>query len=191
MLLPGFCRCCRLPTRKYIDASRIILQGTCRRVVSPTGTSTLLKTREFGVNISQHQRRSVEMQLPESRILVHIEILGVPQGEPLSEPPPAEYSPAYFTGPQFLSEHREEEPYTAADAAVVIRQRIADQFRHVWGNARVVLGEIDNGSQEVNTKASKGPSYIYKYIYALFGLYAARSLECARRQLVVISSSVH
>lgn len=94
------------------------------------------------------------MQLPESRILVHIEILGVPRSEPLSEPPPTEYSLAYFTGPQFLSEHREEEPYTAFDAARVIRQRITEQFRHVWGNARVVLWEVEDTAQEVDIKGA-------------------------------------
>ncbi|KAL8425243.1 hypothetical protein Efla_002309 [Eimeria flavescens] len=139
------------PTRKFIDESRIILQGTCRRVVSATGTSTLLKTREFGVHLSQHQRRSVEMQLPESRILVHIEILGIPGGP--QRPAEADSSLAHFAGPQFLSEHREKEPCSAVDAAILIRQRIADQFRHVWGNARVVLWEIDDNKQETDTKA--------------------------------------
>ncbi|XP_026190737.1 uncharacterized protein LOC34621428 [Cyclospora cayetanensis] len=165
------------PTRKYIDASRIILQGTCRRVVSPTGTSTLLKTREFGRHLTPHQRRSVEMQLPESRILVHIEILGVPRLEDMAEPstslyaaplhaaltsplaPPspadaARYPASYFTGPQFLSEHRETEPYSALEAATVICQRISDQLRHVWGNARVVLWEIDDYAPEVLTKGA-------------------------------------
>ncbi|KAL8451390.1 hypothetical protein Emag_002735 [Eimeria magna] len=140
------------PTRKFIDANRIILQGTCRRVVSPTGASTLLKTREFGVNLSVHQRRSVEMQLPESRILVHIEILGVALSTQPAEPPPSDVPLDYFVGPRFLSEHKELAPYTAVDAANLIRLRIADQFRHVWGNARVVLWETDHNQQEVDAK---------------------------------------
>ncbi|KAL8443365.1 hypothetical protein Emed_006889 [Eimeria media] len=140
------------PTRKFIDASRIILQGTCRRVVSATGASTLLKTREFGVNLSVQQRRSVEMQLPESRILVHIEILGVSLSTQPAEPPPSDVPLDYFVGPRFLSEHKELAPYTAVDAANLIRLRIADQFRHVWGNARVVLWETDHTQQEMGAK---------------------------------------
>ncbi|KAL8438433.1 hypothetical protein ACSSS7_000176 [Eimeria intestinalis] len=142
------------PTRKFIDANRIILQGTCRRVVSPTGASTLLKTREFGVKLSVQQRRTVEMQLPESRILVHIEILGVSLSTQPADPPPPNLPLDYFVGPRFLSEHRELAPYTAVDAANLIRLRIGDQSRHVWGNARVVLWEADHNQQEMDTKGA-------------------------------------
>lgn len=174
--------CYSYPTRKYMDVSRVILQGTCRRVVSPAGTSTLLKTREFGARLSAHQRRSVEMQLPESRILVHIEIRGVPHREQqqqqagggaasaggeggglattpqqVSSPIPAagaRYPASYFTSKQFLTEHRETEPFTAADAALLISQRINDQHRHVWGAAKVVLWEADETTNDANIKVN-------------------------------------
>ena len=95
-----------------MDASRVILQGTCRRVSSGTGAATLLKTREFGVGLSLQQRRAAELQLGDSRILVHIAIRGVhelavqrPHKETLSPlvSPRGRYPPAYFLSPLFLS----------------------------------------------------------------------------------------
>lgn len=152
-LVPVYLYFRRLPPRKCINLDRIILQGTCRRVVAPTGVSTLLKTREFGINFTPHHRKSVEMQLPESHILVHIEILGI-AGRISRRKTSKDYSIDYFTGPEFLSEYREEEPYTAAEAAVVISQRVADQSRHVWGNARVVHWELEADNQEAEFRVS-------------------------------------
>lgn len=141
------------------------------------------------------------MQLPESRILVHIEILGIPGGldpafdmGPPGAPPvtpleastggpkggdfpgagralgrPSWGSVEYFTGPQFLSEHRELQPYTAVDAALLVCQRIAERFRHVWGSARVVLWEIQERDTEIETKVREkgGVFYLVLFVFIL------------------------